>query len=150
MTIEKTKKVRSSKVYIRFEKNGGKVVLKIKLPTEIENLFRNEETAVSTKYGYEYYSITNSLNNNISNNLYYNLDYYGSNLLKQSNGNFSFIRTVGISEEIKTFTFDDLITVDRCKELATALNRFIEDLFYCYCRSYVIESTWTIKHKGGV
>ncbi len=149
MTNE-VKKIRNSKVYIRFEKDNGKVIVKVKLPTEIENIFKNSETAHSAKYGYEYYAITNSLNSNIDNNLYYNLDYYGSGLLRQINGNFSFIRTVGISEEVKTFTFDELITVDRCKELATALNRFIGALYNSYCKCYIIESTWTIKHKVGV
>ncbi len=141
---------KSSKVYIRFEKSNGKVTLKVKLPTEIEKIFKNNETAYSTKYGYEYYTISSVLNSSIANSLYYNLDYYGSGLLRQSNGNFSCIRTVGISEEIKTFTFDELITVDRCKELATSLNRFIEALYNSYCKNYIIESTWTIKHKVGV
>ena len=151
MTNEKTntKKI-SSKVFIRFEKDHGKVILKIKLPTEIEGIFRNGETSHSVKYGYEYYSISSSLNGNIANTLYYNLDYYGSGILRHSNGNFSFVRTVGISSEVKTFTFDDLITVDRCKELATNLNCFIEALYNAYCKRYVIESTWTIKHKVGV
>ena len=142
------------KAYIEITKETGKIYISLKIPTEIEDFFKNisevksrtSETWFQKDKGVEYYSQPKELEKKLTEIDEYVFSDFGSGLMRDNLINVAILRTIGCSKGVKIHSdgFSSLTNAD-LQDYVRRLGLYIKRLWESNISSTKIKSVITFE-----